>query len=153
MEKTVAILTPEKVSFIYRMTKQTVHWNHSSKETNPFAHAQEYQFAFCDHDYAVGSKNKLITSVINDMKVVKSKDLFIDAVSYSRPIYIVIQSLKHSGSSGFHDLCDMNRVHSLPEFNNSFLDQHSKEKKVMILTADGGFDDNARYSSTINCVI
>ena len=45
----------------------------------------------------------------------------------------------------------MNKVHSSFEFTNSFLDQHSKKKKVLILTVDGGFD--SRYSTTINCVI
>lgn len=45
----------KKSVFIYRMTKQTVDWNHRSKETHSFAH-MEYHLAFSDHDYVVGSK-------------------------------------------------------------------------------------------------
>ena len=63
-----------------------------------------------------------------------------------------IKSLKYSRSSVFHYHLDVIRGHSLPEFTNSFLDQHSKEKKVMILTADGVSDNSLEPSSTINCV-
>ena len=63
-----------------------------------------------------------------------------------------IKSLKYSRSSVFHYHLVVIRGHSLPEFTNSFLDQHSKEKKVMILTADGVSDNSLEPSSTINCV-
>ena len=87
------------------------------------------------------------------MKVVKSKDLTNDAVSYSGPTYIAIRSAKHSGSSAFHHLRDMSRAYSLPEFTESFQNQHSREKKVMIVTVDEGPDENPRYSNIINCAI
>ena len=63
-----------------------------------------------------------------------------------------IKSLKYSRSSVFHYHLVVIRGYSLPEFTNSFLDQHSKEKKVMILTADGASDNSLEPSSTINCV-
>ena len=86
----------------------------------------------------------LITSVIGDMKVVTSKDLTNDAVSYSGPTYIAIRSTKHSGSSVFQHLRDMNRVRSLPEFTDSFQDKSFKEKKVITVTVDGDPDKNPR---------
>ena len=86
----------------------------------------------------------LITPVIGDMKVVTSKDLTNDAVSYSSPTYIVIRSTKHSGSSVFQHLHDMNRVRSLPEFTDSFQDKSSKENKVITVTVDGDPDKNPR---------
>ena len=113
----------------------------------------EYQVTLSDHDFVVGSKHKVIPSVIGDMKVVKSKDLTNDTVSYSGPTYIAIRSTKHSGSSAFRHLLDMNRTRSLPEFTEIFQNQHSREKKVMIVTVDGGPDENPRYSNTINCAI
>ena len=39
----------------------------------------------------------------------------------------------------------MNRARYLPEFTKSFQNQQSKEKKVMIVTVDGGPDENPRY--------
>ena len=50
------------------------------------------------------------------MKVVKSKDLANDAVSYSGSTYIAIRTAKHSASSAFHRLRNMNKVRSLPKF-------------------------------------
>ena len=47
----------------------------------------------------------------------------------------------------------MNRARFLPEFIESFQNQHFREKKVMIVTVDGGPDENPIYSNTINCAI
>ena len=113
----------------------------------------EYQVTLPNHDFVVGSKHKLIPLVIGDMKVVKSKYLINDTVSYSGQTYIAIRSAKHSGLSAFHHLRDMNRERSLPKFTESFQNQHSREKKVMIITVVGGPDENPKYSSTINCAI
>ena len=121
----------------------------AKKQTPLFMH-MEYQVTLPDHDFVVGSKHKLMPSVIGDMKVVKSKDL---TVYYSGPTYIAIRSAKHSRSSAFHHLRDMNRARSLPEVTESFQNQHSREKKVVIVTVDGGPDKKPRYSSTINCAI
>ena len=43
----------------------------------------------------------------------------------------------------------MNRARSLPEFTESFQNQQSREKKVIIVTVDGGSDENPRYSKKI----
>ena len=123
----------------------------AKKQTPLFMH-MEYQVTLPDHDLVVGYKHKLIPSVIGDMKVVKSKNLTNDAVNYSSPTYIAIMSAKHSSSSAFHHLRDMNRVRSLPDFTGSFQDKSSKEQKVMIVTVDGGPDEISRYTNTINCL-
>ena len=47
----------------------------------------------------------------------------------------------------------MMRVHSLPEFATSFQTDRHEVKKVMIVTVDGGPDENPRYEKTINCSI
>lgn len=70
----------------------------------------KYQVTLLDHDFVVDFKHKLIPSVMGDMKVVGSKDLTNDAVSYSGPAYIAIWRAKHSSSSAFHQHHDMNRV-------------------------------------------
>ena len=124
----------------------------AKKHTPLFMHL-EYQVTLPDHDFVIGSKHKLIPSVIGDMKVVKSKDLTNDAVSYSGPTYIAMRSAKHSDSSAFHHLRDMNKVRSLPELTETLQNQHSREKKVMTVRVDGGPGENPRYSNTINCAI
>ena len=47
----------------------------------------------------------------------------------------------------------MKHIRSLPEFASSFLNENGKTKPVMILTVDGGPDENPRYSKTIACAI
>ena len=124
----------------------------ASKQAPMFMH-MEYQVTLPDHDFVVAPKHKLIPSVIGDMKLVKSKDLTNDAVTYSGATYIGIRSAKHSASSAFAHFQDMMRVRSLPEFATSFQTDRHKEKKVMIVTVDGGPDENPRYGKTINCSI
>ena len=49
----------------------------------PMLMHMEYQVKLPDHDFVLAAKHKLIPSVIGDMKVVKSKDLTNDAMTYS----------------------------------------------------------------------
>lgn len=102
----------------------------------------EYQVTLPDNDFVVASRHKLISLIVGDMKVVKSKNLTNDGVTYSGFTYIAIRSAKHSGSSAFHHLHDINRKKSLPKFTKSFKNRQSKEKKLMIVTIDGGPCEN-----------
>ena len=95
-------------------------------------------------------KHKLIPSATGDIKLVKNKDLTNDAVTYSGATYIGNRSVKHSASSAFAHFQDMMRVRSLPEFPTSFKIDRHEEKKVMIVTVDGGPDENPRYEKTKN---
>ena len=154
LKEIAAILGPEEVP-LHSMddkAKVLIGITAAKKQTSLLMHI-EYQITLPYHDFVVGSKHKVIPSVIGDMKVVNSKDLTNDVVSYSGPTYIAIRSAKHSGSSAFHHLPDMNRARSLPEFIKNFQNQHSREKKVMIIAVDGAPDGNLRYSNTINCAI
>ena len=47
----------------------------------------------------------------------------------------------------------MMMVHSLPEFTTSFQTDRHEEKKSMIVTIDGGPDENPRYEKAKNCLI
>ena len=84
------------------------------------------------------------------MKSVESKDLTNVAVTYSGATYIGIRCAKHSAWSAFAHFQDMMRVGSLPEFATSFKTDRNEEKKVMIVTFDGGPDENPRYEKIIN---
>ena len=105
MEEIAAILGPEEVTFhsINDKAKVPIGITTAKKQTPLLMH-MEYQVTLPDYDFVVGSKRKLIPSVIGDMKVVKSKDLTNDAVSYSDPRYIAIRSVKYFASSAFHHL-------------------------------------------------
>ena len=105
MEEIAAILGPEEVTFhsIDDKAKVPIGITTAKKQTPLLMH-MEYQVTLPDYDFVVGSKRKLIPSVIGDMKVVKNKDVTNDAVSYSDPRYIAIRSVKYFASSTFHHL-------------------------------------------------
>ena len=105
----------------------------------------EYQVTLPDHDFVVAPKHKLIPFVIGDMKFVKSKDLTNDVVTYSGATYIGIRIAKHSVSSAFAHFQDMISVRFLPDSATTFRNDRHEEKKVMIVTVDGGPDENPRY--------
>ena len=104
----------------------------TASKQGPMLMHMEYQVTLPDHDFVVAPKHKLIPSVIGDMKLVKSKDLTIDAVTYSGATYKGIRSAKHSASSEFAHFQDMMRVRSLPEFATGFQTDRHEEKKAMI---------------------
>ena len=65
--------------------------------------------------------------------VIKERTLS-EAVTYTGSTYVGIRIANHSGSSEYHHLQDMKRIHSLPEFDGSDM------KSVMMITVDGGPD-------------
>ena len=142
LEELAAILGPAEVTFHSQddKAKVPVGLNAANKQAPMLMH-MEYQVTLPDHDFVVAPKLKLISSVIGDMKLVKSKDLTNDAVTYSGATYVGIRGAKHSASSAFADFQDMMRVRSLPEFATSFQTDRHEEKKVMIVTVDGGPDE------------
>ena len=54
----------------------------------------EYQVTLPDHDFVVALQHKLISSVIGDVEVVKSRHLTNDVITYSGATYIGIRSGK-----------------------------------------------------------
>ena len=83
---------------------------------------------------------------------VRENDFAGDAATYSGPAYCAIPSAKYSGSSAYHPLQDMKGIQSLDIFDKSFKNNR-EAKPVMIVTVDGGPDENLRYTKTIECAI
>jgi len=113
LEELAAILGPAEVTFHSQDDKAKVPIGlTAANKQSPMVMHMEYQVTLPDHDFVVAAKQKLIPSVIGNMKLVKSKDLMTDAVTYSGATYICIRSAKHSGSSAFAHLQDMTSTHS-----------------------------------------
>ena len=64
---------------------------------------------------------------------------------------MAVRSGKHSSSTAYHHLQDMKRIRRLPEFESSFFIDGvvGQSKPMMIITVDGGPDENPRYEKTI----
>lgn len=87
-----------------------------------------------------------------------------EAVTYSGPTYIAIRSGKHSSSTVTTHATDLDRLLRLDSFKEltkikKTTDQisidHSEDevKPVLIITVDGGPDENPRYVNVINHAI
>ena len=97
LEELAAILGPAEVKFHSQddKAKVPIGVTAGSKKAPMFMY-MEYQVTLPDHDFVVAPKHKLIPFVIADMRLVKSKDLTNDAVTYLGAIYKGIRSAKHS---------------------------------------------------------
>ena len=66
---------------------------------------------------------------------------------------MAVRSAKHDSSTALRHLEDMKRVHDLPEFQNDMFTSTGLMKPVMVITCDGGPDENPRYQKKIACAI
>ena len=127
LEELAAIFGPAEVTFHSQddKAKVTIGLTTANKQAPMFMH-MKCQVTLPDHDFFVAPKHKLMSSIIGDMKLIKSKDLTNDGVTYPGAVYIGIRSAKHSPSSAFTHLT---RARSLLEFSTSFQIEGHEEKK------------------------
>jgi hypothetical protein len=151
LEELASILGPNEVTFHSQDDKARVPIGlTAANKQSPMVMHMEYKVTLADHDIVIAPQHKLIPSVLAAMEI-KQNCIGRDAVTYSGPTYVAIRSAKHSSSNAFSHLQDMNRINSLPSFQNSLFTKDGLSKPVMIVTADGGPDENPRYEKTISC--
>ena len=152
LEELAGLLGPREVTFHSQddKAKVPIGITAASKQAPLLMH-MEYKVILPDHDYVVASQHKLIPLVSGDMQV-RENDFSGGAVTYSGPTYCVIRSTKRSGSSAYRHLQDMKRIRLFDIFDWSFKN-NGEAKPVMIVMADGGPDENPRYTKTIESAI
>ena len=97
LEQPAAILSPAEVTFHSEKDKAKLPTGMTAaKKQAPALMDIEYQVMLPDHDFFEAPKHKLTPSVIGDLKLVRSKDLTKDAVTYSGGTSIGARSDKHS---------------------------------------------------------
>ncbi|CAF1180029.1 unnamed protein product [Didymodactylos carnosus] len=70
-------------------------------------------------------------------------------LSYSGPTYIAIRSAKHDSSTSQNHALDFERLISLSEFQRVCLNGNGQVKPVVIISVDGGPDENPRFPKTL----
>ena len=146
LEELAAILSPAEVTF-HSQDDKACKLTGASKQAPMFMH-KEYQVTLPDHDFIVAPKHKVIPSVIGDIKLVKNKDLTNGDYLFMCNIHRY-QKCQAFSIIYIHSF----KILSLPEFATSFQTDKHEEKKVMIVTVDGGPDENPRYEKIRNCLI
>ena len=152
LEEIAGLLGPKQVTFHSQDDKAKVALGlpAENKQVTVLIH-MEYEVWLPDHNFTIAPMRRLTPSVIGAMEI-KEKSYSREAVTYSGPTYVAIRSAKHSQSSVLYHLQDRKLIRSLDEFSGSF-ENESNVKPVMIVTVDGGPDENPKYMKTVECAI
>ena len=153
-EEVAGFLCPEEVIFHSQdgKAKGSIRLTATNKQALLVMHI-ECNVRLPDHNFLIAKQQKLVALVIVDIEKVKVKTFSSDAVTYSGPTYIGIQSAKHLGSGTYNHLVGMKQIQELSEFERNFKDSKNEEKLVMIVIVDGGPDEKPRYEKAITCVV
>ena len=104
----------------------------------------DYRIRLPDHDWTVAPRHQLTPSVYAACLLSEDGDL-----GYSGPTYIAIRSAKHDLSSAGSHAADFDRLVNLKEFEKIARDEKGKIKPIVIITVDGGPDENPRFPKTL----
>ncbi|CAF1644201.1 unnamed protein product [Adineta ricciae] len=108
----------------------------------------DYRVRLPDHDWTVAPRHQLTPSVYAGCMINDNND-----VGYSGPTYIAIRSAKHDRSDANSHACDFDRLVGLKEFEKSARDYTGQVKPIVIITVDGGPDENPRFPKTLVAAI
>ncbi|KAG5877588.1 hypothetical protein JTB14_027190 [Gonioctena quinquepunctata] len=154
LENIASILGPDQVFFISQDDKARVPSGvTAANKQAPLLMHMEYRIKLPDHDWVIAERHKLIPSVYAGIKITSSMLGQPQAVGYSGPTYIAIRSGKHSSSTANTHAQDFETLLELEEFRPLAKTDHGLVKPVVIMTVDGGPDENPRYQKVIEFAI
>ncbi|CAF4252877.1 unnamed protein product [Rotaria sp. Silwood2] len=104
----------------------------------------DYRIRLPDHDWIVAPRHQLIQSVYAACLLSEDGDL-----GYSGPTYIAIRSAKHDLSTAASHALDFDRLVCLNEFEKVARDETGQVKPIVIVTVNGGPDENPRFPKTL----
>lgn len=113
----------------------------------------EYKLGLPDHTWVIASRHKLIPSVYAAIEIEADAFGKPGAVKYSGPLYIAIRSGKHSSSTPESHAFDLQQLLKHENFTSQVQTLDGMIKPVLILTVDGGPDENPRYQRVICCAV
>ena len=105
----------------------------------PFLMMMSRRVRLPDHDFVVATRHKLIPSVYAAAKIDDN------GVTYSGPTYVAIRSGKHDKSDASTHAYDFESLIDLPEFKEVIKMPDDQVKPVVIISVDGGPDENPRF--------
>lgn len=154
LESLASLLGPKQVFFLSQDDKARVPIGITavSKQAFFLMHV-EYRVKLPDHDWIVAEKHKLIPSVYAGIIIEGDGMGDPHSVLYSGPTFIAIRSGKHSSSTAATHAVDLKRIISLTEFTDLVLTENGNVKPVVIISSDGGPDENPRYPRVISFAV
>lgn len=150
LETIASVLGPDSVTFLSQDDKARVPIGlTAANKQAPLLMHVEYKVSLPDHDFVIASGHKLIPSVYALCEVKPNEMGRPEAVSYSGPTYIAIRSGKHSSSTATSHAQDLDTLLTIESFSKFTKNIDSKVKPVLIISSDGGPDENPRYRKVI----
>ncbi|CAF0726611.1 unnamed protein product [Adineta steineri] len=104
----------------------------------------DYRIRLPDHDWTVAPRHQLTPSVYAACLLSEDGDL-----GYSGPTYVAVRSAKHDQSNADSHATDFDRLVNLKEFEKVARDETGQVKPIVIVTVDGGPDENPRFPKTL----
>lgn len=154
LEIIASILGPKQTAFISADDKARVPIGiTAAKAQAPFLMHMDYEVRLPDHDFVVAGGHKLIPSVYAAIRIEENSMGRHEAVTYSGPTYIAIRSGKHSSSTAATHASDYQKLYQMKSFDKFLKDDNEQAKPVLIITTDGGPDENPRYPKVISHAI
>lgn len=155
LEELSSLLGPSEVCFLSQDDKSRVPIGiTAANKQSPLLMHVEYRVSLPDHDWVIAARHKLIPSVYAGIQIKPNGLGTREAVGYTGPTYIAIRSGKHSSSTAYSHAFDFERLLQLSEFDSitrSGIDRLIKP--VVVVTVDGGPDENPRYQKVIKVAI
>ncbi|GBP81709.1 Probable uridine nucleosidase 2 [Eumeta japonica] len=150
IESLASMLGPAQVFFLSQDDKARIPIGKTAVEKQaPFLMHMEYRVRLPDHDWVVAEKHKLISTVYAGIEINTDGMGRPEVVTYSGPTYVAIRSGKHSSSSARTHSIDLEHLMELTEFQSLAKTDYNSIKPVIIMTVDGGPDENPRFPQVI----
>ncbi|KAJ8886114.1 hypothetical protein PR048_012323 [Dryococelus australis] len=151
LETVASVLGPHSVNFLSQDDKARVPIGLiAANKQAPLVMHVEYKVSLPDHDFAIASRHKLISSMYALCEVKPNEMGRPEAVSYSGPTYIAIRSGTHSSSTATSHAQDLDTLLTLEPFYNFMKNgDFTVSVKSVIISSDGGPNENPRYRKVI----
>lgn len=124
----------------------------ANKQTLVLMH-MDYRVTVPDPDWMITPGHKLITSVYAGIKEKSGEIENRHTVSYLGPTHICIRSGKHSSSTRLSHAADFNRMLQQPSSDSLTKTANGCCKPGLIVTVNGGPDENPMYKTVITVSI
>ncbi|KAL7296769.1 hypothetical protein TKK_0010175 [Trichogramma kaykai] len=117
----------------------------AAKSQTPILMNMQYRVTLPDHDWVKAEKHKLIPSVYAGITINSNGMGSPEAVTCSGPTVVRVRSAKHSSSYAASHAADMKYI-----LDNESFAPLGFIKPVIIISTDGGPDENPRYAKVIH---
>lgn len=154
LETLASVLGPQEVFFLSQDDKSRVPLGITAANAqSPILMHLEYRVTLPDHDWVVAERHKLIPSVYAGINITANGEGDPRCATYSGPTHISIRSGKHCSSTAETHAEDLKELLTLDNFKPLMTTPDGSTKPVMIVTVDGGPDENPRYQRVIACAV